>query len=390
MELETNHCCKPFRNNGKRCSPKLRKLTDKLIEKLISLQCTVHLDTTFRICDSCRLYTYRHHPAESSEQPEDIEHDEELPSTSRNDLEEIEPEDIEHGEEPPSTSRYDLEEIPSAVSIISASSQESDLPDYSRAHNVELFNNGIAGINLSPISIRELKNVRYRSQKCSDVVSGIRKHLFSLPSQDDAEELDTLKTKAAAFDEIMAKLKEKYIEDDCSRMDKIRILTVLPNSWSVQQIMDEFETNKYIVLQAKELAAEKGLLATPNIKSGNRLDPEIKEEVLQFFEDDDISRAMPGQRDYVSVNNNGKRQQIQKRLLLTSLRETYKRYKELSKNKIGFSTFAALRPKHCKLLNASGSHNVCVCTIHENVDLMLHSLKKYSFKTDCKQHFEIF
>lgn len=48
----------------------------------------------------------------------------------------------------------------------------------------------------------------------------------------------------------------------------------------------------------------------------------------------------------------------------------------------------ALRPKHCKLLNASGSHNVCVCTIHENVDLMLHSLTKFSFKTDCKQHFE--
>ena len=39
-------------------------------------------------------------------------------------------------------------------------------------------------------------------------------------------------------------------------------------------------------------------------------------------------------------------------------------------HKIGFSKFAELRPKHCVLAGASGTHSVCVCTIHQNVKLM--------------------
>ena len=37
----------------------------------------------------------------------------------------------------------------------------------------------------------------------------------------------------------------------------------------------------------------------------------------------------------------------------------------------GFSKFAELRPKHCVLAGASGTHSVCVCTIHQNVKLMM-------------------
>ena len=39
--------------------------------------------------------------------------------------------------------------------------------------------------------------------------------------------------------------------------------------------------------------------------------------------------------------------------------------------KVGFSKFAELRPKHCVLAGASGTHSVCVCTIHQNVKLMV-------------------
>ena len=38
---------------------------------------------------------------------------------------------------------------------------------------------------------------------------------------------------------------------------------------------------------------------------------------------------------------------------------------------MGFSKFAELRPKHCVLAGASGTHSVCVCTIHQNVKLMI-------------------
>jgi len=44
---------------------------------------------------------------------------------------------------------------------------------------------------------------------------------------------------------------------------------------------------------------------------------------------------------------------------------------EISRSKIGFSKFADLRPKHCILAGASGTHSVCVCTIHQNVKLLM-------------------
>ena len=39
--------------------------------------------------------------------------------------------------------------------------------------------------------------------------------------------------------------------------------------------------------------------------------------------------------------------------------------------KIGFSKFAELRPRYCVLAGASGTHSVCICTIHQNVKLMI-------------------
>ena len=39
--------------------------------------------------------------------------------------------------------------------------------------------------------------------------------------------------------------------------------------------------------------------------------------------------------------------------------------------KVGFSKFAELRPKQCVLAGASGTHSVGVCTIHQNVMLMV-------------------
>ena len=40
-----------------------------------------------------------------------------------------------------------------------------------------------------------------------------------------------------------------------------------------------------------------------------------------------------------------------------------------------FQAFAELRPKHCILAGASGTHAVCVCTIHQNVKLMMLELQ---------------
>jgi hypothetical protein len=48
--------------------------------------------------------------------------------------------------------------------------------------------------------------------------------------------------------------------------------------------------------------AEKGILSSPNVKSGKVLPPAIAEMVKQFYVSDEISRIMPETKDYISVN----------------------------------------------------------------------------------------
>ena len=81
-------------------------------------------------------------------------------------------------------------------------------------------------------------------------------------------------------------------------------------------------------------------------------------------------------KDCVSINNeNVSKEKFQKRLLLSNIFEIYAYFKaEFPSLKIGFSTFALLQPKWCMLAVVARSHNVCVCTYHQNVKLMLNTV----------------
>lgn len=106
---------------------------------------------------------------------------------------------------------------------------------------------------------------------------------------------------------------------------------------------------------------------------GKKIDEETKQIVSDFFNDERNSSTMPGKKDYLSIpNETGKRTHIQKKLILSNLKELYKSFQlEYPNIKIGFSTFAVMRPKHCVLAGASGTHTVCVCSTHQNIKLMI-------------------
>lgn len=82
---------------------------------------------------------------------------------------------------------------------------------------------------------------------------------------------------------------------------------------------------------------------------------------------------MPGKNDVVTVwDNIGIKSYKQKRIMLLSLKEAYQQFKtENSAIKIGFSKFAELRPKECVQPGSNGTHTVCVCTIHQNIKLLI-------------------
>ena len=169
---------------------------------------------------------------------------------------------------------------------------------------------------------------------------------------------------------MLRQLKEKF-HTSSSRSEKIQVLTVLPMGWSIRRVQDEFEASDYMVRRAKELVRQKGILSTPDLCHGHPLSSATTELVHSFY-NNDVSRMMPGKKYFISVRGEEGRVHIQKRLVLTNLKEVYLLFKErFPTEKIGFSKFAELRPKHCILAGASGTHSVCVCAIHQNVKLLM-------------------
>ena len=78
---------------------------------------------------------------------------------------------------------------------------------------------------------------------------------------------------------------------------------------------------------------------------------------------------MSGKRDCVSL---GKKEYRQKSLLLCNLNELHAAYKEkYPTHKIRLSKFCSLVPKCCVTVSSSGTHSVCVCTIHQNIKLLV-------------------
>ena len=61
--------------------------------------------------------------------------------------------------------------------------------------------------------------------------------------------------------EIITQLKEKY--STAGRSEKIQILTVIPKSWSVRRVEEEFGVLNFMARKAKQLVREKGILAVP-------------------------------------------------------------------------------------------------------------------------------
>lgn len=106
---------------------------------------------------------------------------------------------------------------------------------------------------------------------------------------------------------------------------------------------------------------------------GHQLPQEIVSAVIDFYNDDEASVNMPGMKDYVSVyKDDGKSIKVVKRLILADLKELHEFFRLRNPDmKIGFSSFASLLPKHCVLAGASGTHTVCVCSIHQNVKFMM-------------------
>ena len=180
---------------------------------------------------------------------------------------------------------------------------------------------------------------------------------------------------------LVTSITEKLVLSNRER--KFKLLTLVPNDWPVQKTCEFFWVSEYAVRQARNLRAEKGILASPQNYSRDGLSSETKQFITKLYEKDEVSRLLSGKKDCISVKlTDGSKTGVQKRLLLSDVSEICIHFKDENANvSVGFSTFATLRPKCCVTVSASGSHSLCVCTYHQNVELMLSAVNP---ALDCK------
>jgi hypothetical protein len=116
-----------------------------------------------------------------------------------------------------------------------------------------------------------------------------------------------------------------------------------------------------MIRRAKQLVMNQGIMSSPNPKPSKTLNEVNVEVVKSFYKSDEVSRVMPGKRDYISIKVSGAKIHEQKRLLLCNLKELYSNLKNSHPgDKVGFSKFASLRPSNCIMVGAVGTHSVCV------------------------------
>ncbi|XP_071578919.1 uncharacterized protein [Temnothorax nylanderi] len=338
-----DQCCNPFKitNHGKKSAKNLRWINSDLLKVLQrKFNFNLKTDEKLKICDTCRIKVKRM-PATSSESSESLLSDDSV----------LMPKPGSSGQ-PPSVGQR----ITDSDSSISSSSAK-----------IAKLNDTLALLKESPIKKTKLLQKKYPVNKRQRIVHLIDKEVFHFEHDGHEDEEENSGNPA----DILSKLKEQFQKSN-DRQFKFKILTIFAD-WSYGEIQKHFiGASKHMISMVKKSVEEKGILSSPNRKSGKTLHQDVVQQVLHFYESQEISREMPGQKDCITIRNGDEKMKVQKRLVLCNLREAHALFKERYPNlKVQFSKFAALRPKYCILAGASGTHSVCVCCIHQNVKLMI-------------------
>ena len=103
----------------------------------------------------------------------------------------------------------------------------------------------------------------------------------------------------------------------------------------MQKTAKEFKVSRTTARKTRILREGKGILVVPQPVIGNRLSEKTVNSVLEFYQDDEYSRPLPGKKDYVSI---GKNVHVSKHLILCNLKKLYTAFKDKHPDlKISFS-----------------------------------------------------
>ena len=140
-------------------------------------------------------------------------------------------------------------------------------------------------------------------------------------------------------DQLKLESKTKFLQTT-SLNEKIHILTLKPQFWTIDQTVKFFYATTYQVRTAMTLKKDEGVLSTPKRLARKGIDEKTINNVILFYLEDEFSRKMLGTKEYVSQGYK------QKRLLLCNLTEFCATFQEKFYNsKVGSSKFCGFHPK---------------------------------------------
>lgn len=231
--------------------------------------------------------------------------------------------------------------------------------------------------SISPISSNKLSREQVK-RKLKLKADQVKEKIMKIGNLDDSPQVSSLPSKEEEyFNELMSAVKVRLQEENSSS-EKVKLLTLAPRHWTIEKCATFFNVSHYMIKEARKLVKEKGILSSKDLHSvGTALQQSTKDLIGDFYESNEHTRILPGKKDCVSVRTVQGKEQKQKMLLLCNLKELYSIFKTKYPDlKVGFSSFASLRPKWCVLAGSAGTHTVCVCTYHENVKLKLTGLSR--------------
>ena len=94
------------------------------------------------------------------------------------------------------------------------------------------------------------------------------------------------------------------------------LLSLAPRFWSRKNLIERLGCTEW---EARTEATDGNILTVPLKNKGKELSNETKNTLKNFYDRDDITKFLPGMKDFISIKQiTGERLHVQKRLLLIS------------------------------------------------------------------------
>jgi hypothetical protein len=127
--------------------------------------------------------------------------------------------------------------------------------------SLQYLNKSLVTLQESPVAKKRLQAPSYCDKKLRKIRC-LKEKVLTTGSEDVYETI----VKNDTDSEMLNQLKEKFKEENLSVSEKLQILTVLPKSWTCNNIQNEFAISNRMARKVKALVKINGIFATRNPK----------------------------------------------------------------------------------------------------------------------------